>query len=105
MSGAGRRGLQAERTTLAWTRTSFAVLVNGALLTIKDLHGVAVPSDLIAPVLAAVVAGCTYVISLQRQWTLQQRPLPARITPRRDVYILGFGVVAFILVTAFSQLI
>ena len=24
---------------LAWTRTSFALLANGALLTIKNLHG------------------------------------------------------------------
>ena len=31
-------GLPAERTTLAWTRTSFAFLANGALLTLKDLH-------------------------------------------------------------------
>ena len=35
------RGLQPERTMLAWTRTSFALLANGALLTIKNLHGAA----------------------------------------------------------------
>ena len=32
-------GGPAERTTLAWTRTSFAFLVNGVLLALKDIHG------------------------------------------------------------------
>lgn len=105
MSGSGDSGLQAERTTLAWTRTSFALMANGALLTIRDLHGAAGLAGVVPPVLAAVVAGCTYVIALQRQWTLQRRPLPTRITPRRDVHILGFTVLLLILVTAFSQLV
>ncbi|WP_366516247.1 DUF202 domain-containing protein, partial [Mycobacterium sp.] len=34
----------ADRTALAWTRTSFAFLGNGALLMIKELHGNAEPS-------------------------------------------------------------
>jgi len=32
-------GLQPERTALAWARTSFAVLTNGALLMVRNLHG------------------------------------------------------------------
>jgi uncharacterized membrane protein YidH (DUF202 family) len=97
--------LTAERTTLAWTRTSFALLGNGALLAIKDLHGAAGPAALIPAVLAALVALCTYVIALQRQQTLQQRPIPARITPRRQVYIIGLAVLLLIVVTAFAQLV
>jgi uncharacterized membrane protein YidH (DUF202 family) len=46
----------ADRTALAWTRTSFAFLANGALLTIKNLHGPAAPKELIPAFLAGAVA-------------------------------------------------
>lgn len=105
MSRSTVSGLAAERTTLAWTRTSFALLANGALLAIKNLHGAAGPAALIPAVLAAVVASGTYVIALQRQQTLQQRPIPARITPRRQVYIIGSAVLLLTVVTAFAQLV
>ena len=98
-------GLQAERTTLAWTRTSFAVLANGALLTVRDLHGDQGPAGLIPAGLAAVVALCTYLVALQRQRTLGRRPLPTRICPRPQVYLVGAAVVALILVTEVAQLI
>lgn len=90
---------QPERTRLAWTRTSFALLINGAMLTIKNLHGGGLAS-LIPALLAAGVAACTCVIALQRQRTLEQRPLPARITPRRQVYIVGISTMVLIIVTA-----
>jgi uncharacterized membrane protein YidH (DUF202 family) len=97
--------LPAERTTLAWTRTSFAVLGNGALLAIKDLHGTAGLTRLIAPVLAALVATCTYLIALRRQRTLRQRPPPAGISAGHQVYFVGIGVLLLIVVTAVTQLI
>ena len=96
-------GLQAERTTLAWTRTSFAFLANGALLTVRDLHGPVGLAGLIPAGLAAVVALCTYLIALQRQRTLGHRPLPTRISPRRPVYLVGVAVLLLIFVTAASQ--
>ena len=99
-AGPRESGLQAERTTLAWTRTSFAFLANGALLTVRDLHGPIGPAGLIPAGLAAVVALCTYLIALQRQRTLGHRPLPRRISPRRQVYLVGAAVVLLILVTA-----
>jgi uncharacterized membrane protein YidH (DUF202 family) len=98
-------GLGAERTTLAWTRTSFALLVNGAMLTIKNLHSAGGLAGLIPAFLAATAASCTYVIALRRQRTLEQRPLPARITPRRHVHLVGTAVVILILVTAVAQLL
>ncbi len=98
-------GLGAERTTLAWTRTSFALLVNGAMLTIKDLHSAGGLAGLIPALLAATAASCTYAIALQRQRTLEQRPIPARITPRRQVYVVGMAVLVLILVTAVAQLL
>lgn len=97
--------LPAERTTLAWTRTSFAVLGNGALLAIKDLHGAAGLGRLIAPVAAAFLATGTYLIALRRRRTLLQRPLPARISPRNHVYTVGISVLLLILVTAVTELV
>jgi uncharacterized membrane protein YidH (DUF202 family) len=96
-------GLQAERTTLAWTRTSFAFLANGALLTLKDLHSYTGLAGLIPAGLAAAVALCAYLIAVQRQRTLRHRPLPTRITPRRPVYLVGTAVLLLILVTAVAQ--
>jgi len=94
----------AERTTLAWTRTSFGFLANGALLAIKDLHGSAKPEERILALLAAIVALGTYVIAVRRQRTLSELPLPARITARRQVYVIGIAVVLLVVATAIAQL-
>jgi len=99
------RGLQAERTTLAWTRTTFAFLVNGALLMIKNLHGPVGPMGLIAAVFAGAVALATFVITVHRQRILQQHPMPARITPRRQVYVIGAAVLVLVIVTTAAQLV
>ncbi|EFG78050.1 hypothetical protein HMPREF0591_2049 [Mycobacterium parascrofulaceum ATCC BAA-614] len=99
------RGDQAERTTLAWTRTSFAFLANGALLMIRNLHGSVRPADLVPAGLAGAVALGTFLIAVHRQHTLQQRPLPRRLTPRHQVYVIGTAVLALIVVTSVGQLL
>jgi uncharacterized membrane protein YidH (DUF202 family) len=96
-------GLQAERTTLAWTRTSFAFLANGTLLTLKDLHSYTGLAGLIPAGLAAAVALCTHLIAVQRQRTLGHRPLPTRITPRRQVYLVGIAVLLLVVMTAIAS--
>jgi uncharacterized membrane protein YidH (DUF202 family) len=97
--------LTAERTVLAWTRTSFAFLANGALLAIKDMHGSGIPARLTPALLAVAVALGTYVIALRRQRVLQQHPIPKRLSPRRQVYAVGIGALVLIAVTAVAQLI
>jgi uncharacterized membrane protein YidH (DUF202 family) len=104
-SGGPPVGQAADRTTLAWTRTSFAFLANGALLTVKNLHGPVGPTAFIPALLAAAVALGTYVIAVQRQRTLQRRPIPTRITARRPVYVIGTATLVLIAVTAVAQLI
>jgi uncharacterized membrane protein YidH (DUF202 family) len=96
------QGLQAERTALSWTRTSFAALANGALLAIRELHGSPGPTGLIPPVLAVIVALCTYLVALQRQRTLSRRPLPRRITARHPVHLVGAAILLLVLVTAIA---
>lgn len=94
--------LQAERTALAWTRTSFAVLANGALLMLRDLtHHTSGFGRIAAPV-AVVIAFATYLIGARRQRLLSTRPLPQRITPRREVYLLTAAVLMLIVVSVAS---
>jgi uncharacterized membrane protein YidH (DUF202 family) len=95
-------GLQAERTALAWTRTSLALLANGALLLLSDLRGFPGRLGLVAVGFAVVLALATYLIGLRRQRTLTRRPLPYPLTPRREVYLLGFSVLVLVIVSLFT---
>lgn len=99
------RGLQAERTTLSWTRTSFAFLANGALLMIRNLHESVGPSGLVPALLAGTVALGTFGIAVHRQRTLQRDPLPKRITSRLAVHTIGAAVLVLIVVTMVAQLV
>jgi uncharacterized membrane protein YidH (DUF202 family) len=95
-------GLQAERTALAWTRTSFGVLANGALLMLRNLHGYHGWLGLLAVGLAVTFALLTYLIGIRRQRTLGRRPLPQRITPRREVHLVGISVLVLIVISALA---
>ena len=95
-------GLQAERTALAWTRTSLALLANGALLSLRDRSDDGLRA-VVPPILAVAVALCAYLIARQRQRRLGHRPLPARIRPCRSVRLIGTAVLALILVTAIAH--
>jgi uncharacterized membrane protein YidH (DUF202 family) len=96
---AGDPGLQAERTSLAWTRTSLALLANGALLMLRDPRSVPGRLGLAAVGFAVVVALAAYVIGRRRQSLLSSRPLPHSLTPRLEVYLLGFAVLGLIVVS------
>lgn len=92
-------GLQAERTALAWTRTSFALLGNGALLMLRDLRSLPGRLGLAAVALAVTIALVTYGIGLRRQRVLSRRPLPSQLTPRLEVYLVGTAVIVLIMVS------
>jgi hypothetical protein len=87
---------------LAWTRTSLAVLANGAVLLLRDTHNGAGALHFVAAGVAAVLALATYLVGVRRQQLLSHRPLPDRISPRREVYLTGGSVIALILISAFS---
>lgn len=93
-------GLQAERTALAWTRTSLGVLANGALLMLRAFHGYNGSFRLLAVGLAVTIALSAYLIGIRRQRMLGRRPLPQRITPSREVHLLGISVLVLILASA-----
>jgi uncharacterized protein DUF202 len=87
---------------MAWTRTSLAVLANGALLLLREIHGDAGALQLVAVGVAAALALATFLIGVNRQRVLARRPLPPRISPRREVYLTGVSIAALILISTLS---
>lgn len=93
-------GLQAERTALAWSRTSLGVLVNGVLLILRQPHHYDTPLRPIAAGLAGIIAVVIYLVGIRRERTLEQRPLPHRVSARTEVQLVGIAVLVLISVTA-----
>ncbi len=102
MTGARRApgdGLQAERTALAWTRTSLGALVNGVLVLVRDLPHHAGWLRFVPLALAVALALLTAVIARRRQRALAADRTPAR-APRGEVHLLGGCVLALVVTTA-----
>ena len=76
------------------------MLANGAILLIRDTHGKPNTPQLAAAGVAALLAISTYLIGHRRQRMLAQRPLPNRISPRREVYLTGGSIIALIVISA-----
>lgn len=98
-------GLQAERTSLAWTRTSFALLGNGAILMVRDIKDHNSGFGLAAAVFAVALAGVAYLLGQRRQRTLAKHPLPQSVSPRREVYLLTALVLALIAVSVLALIL
>ena len=92
-------GLQAERTSLAWSRTSFAVLGNGALLLVREFDHFPGALRLVPAALAVVVALFIAGVGRWRQ-RLLHRPLPPVVTARWEISAVGISILGLIAVTA-----
>ena len=87
-------GLQAERTGLAWSRTSLGVAANAALLAVRELGSGTHPLGIVPAALAVVIAIATAVYGRRRTAALRRVPLPAPLAPRVAVPLLGWSVAA-----------
>jgi uncharacterized membrane protein YidH (DUF202 family) len=102
------RGMQAERTMLAWTRTALSVAASGVLVLLKDHSAADVrdhPARLATAVAAAVVGVAVYAVGLWRRRALAVRPLPGQASARRAVLLTGVSILALaLLVVAYLLL-
>lgn len=81
-------GLQRERTSLAWSRTSLSLVANGGLLLIRNPLG-----GLTGPLLAGVallLALATALVARRRVHVLIRAP--GHVSAEREVLGLGFAV-------------
>jgi len=65
-------------------------------------HGKPSAAQLAAAGVAALLALSTYLIGHRRQRILAQRPLPNRISPRREVYLTGSAIIALIVISVLA---
>ncbi|MBI3216179.1 MAG: DUF202 domain-containing protein [Mycobacterium sp.] len=98
-------GLQAERTSLSWGRTSLAMLANGGVLLLKEFGQAGHPLRLAAAGLAVVIALGTYLIGTRRQAVLRKWPLPATVTATREVHLVGAAVLLLMVVSVIAVLV
>lgn len=85
-------GLAAERTALAWDRTAVALLVNVALLLVRDLRGTG-SWTLVPGVLALLVMLAVAVLGRRRARRLGDHDLRGRAADR-ELVAVGVGVIA-----------
>lgn len=98
-------GLQAERTSLAWSRTSLAGLVNGILLMVREIDQFTGPLKLLPSLMAIAVSIVVYGVGRQRQRALRERPSSPVVIAHSHVRGIAVAVLLLIVVTALALLV
>ncbi|GAA4871649.1 DUF202 domain-containing protein [Actinomycetospora straminea] len=99
MSSPSDAGLQAERTGLAWSRTSLGVAANAVLLAVRELTHDGPGPSLVLAIAAGVLAVVVALYGRRRTLRLRHAPLPSPLAADRAVPLLGGAVALLALVT------
>ncbi|MDL5157705.1 DUF202 domain-containing protein [Actinomycetospora termitidis] len=105
MTSPSDAGLQAERTGLAWSRTSLGAAGNGALLAIREIEHAQLTLALIPAALAVVIAVATAVYGRRRTRALRHAPLPVPLAPSRAVPLLGWSVAVLAVLSGIALIV
>lgn len=81
------------------------MLGNGALMMVHYIAQREAGFGIVAVSVAVAVALLVFVAGVRRQRLLAREPLPRRIAPVREVYILTAGVLTLIVVSVLALLI
>lgn len=92
-------GLQAERTGLAWSRTSLGVAANAVLLAMREVTHSRLGPAVVAAVLALVLAAGVALYGRRRTLLLRRAPLPSPLAADRAIPLLGGSVAVLALVS------
>jgi uncharacterized membrane protein YidH (DUF202 family) len=90
------RGLQSERTVLAWTRTALAVSASGVVILLRDRDVANLPhhpARLFAGGLALLVSVGVFGTALLRRRELAVTPISPSVRARRNILSVGVAMV------------
>jgi uncharacterized membrane protein YidH (DUF202 family) len=95
-------GLQAERTGLAWSRTSLGVGANAVLLAMREITHARLGPAVGVAVLALVLAVAVALYGRRRSLRLRRAPLPSPLAAARAVPVLGGAVAVLALLSGLA---